>query len=380
MQENAKQNLEKENLLNEKQDSAIPKPDVVDQSSNDNKELEMEKQPKQDADKIPSNLGGNQDNGKETGNLSDGDNDLGAEEDSPPLGFFEKYVKPARNKIIDFTSGLIKDLRSLVDWFLEPSKGKPMNDPVSKFFSKLADWLGLNKTINLIQDAIDANRLKDNVVPDGHKGSNLQEDKQPAQDSRKFDPRLDFDSGAQEMGVGNNKDGQFNNQSNNNDLSQALLNDSKQLKESNGKNPLITDKLSSDEKDPYSMDDKSSNEVQRKNMPMKYKMSQRIRHNGIARVERLPMPHDNKSEPKLYNNTKNDIGLPVKKEAAKVYFDIDDDIGDINRLSEIKPIYDDKIDIDLDSRSSNEHIIPALGKHTAKLKDSTKTQPKIGRN
>ena len=366
MQENAKQNLEKENLLNEKLDSAIPKPDVIDQSSNDNKELEMAKKAKQDADKPPSNLGGNQANEKATGNLSDSYNDLG-QEDSPPLGFFEKYVKPASKKFTDFTAGLIKDSRSLVDWFLGPSKGKPMNDPVSKFFSKLADWLGLNKTSKLIKDAIDDKRLKSNIVPDGHKGSNLQEDKQPAQDSRKFDPRLDFDSVAQEMGVGNNKDRQFNNANN-------------ELKESNGKNQLIADnKSSSSAQDPYQVDN-ANHDMQSENSPMKYKMNHVIRHNGIARVERLPMPHDNKSEPKLYNNTKNDIGLPVKKEAAKVYFDIDDDIGDINRLSEIKPIYDDKIDIDLDSRSSNEHIIPALGKHTAKLKDSTKTQPKIGRN
>jgi hypothetical protein len=366
MQENAKQNLEKENLLNEKLDSAIPKPDVIDQSSNDNKELEMAKKAKQDADKPPSNLGGNQANEKATGNLSDSYNDLG-QEDSPPLGFFEKYVKPASKKFTDFTAGLIKDSRSLVDWFLGPSKGKPMNDPVSKFFSKLADWLVLNKTSKLIKDAIDDKRLKSNIVPDGHKGSNLQEDKQPAQDSRKFDPRLDFDSVAQEMGVGNNKDRQFNNANN-------------ELKESNGKNQLIADnKSSSSAQDPYQVDN-ANHDMQSENSPMKYKMNHGIRHNGVARAERLPMPYNSASSKPFYNHIQKPFGSSVKKEEANVLFDIDNDIGEINRLSEIKPIYDEKIDIELDNRSSNEHIIPALGKHTAKLKDSTKTQPKIGRH
>jgi len=365
MQENANQNLEKENLLNEKQDSAIPKPDVVDQSSNDNKELEMEKQPKQDADKIPSNLGGNQANGKETGNLSDGDNDLGAEEDLP-LGFrdrFVNYVSPFAKRLADFPSGLIKDLRSLVDWFLEPSKGKPMNDPIAKFINALFKFIGFDKTLKLIQDGIDANRLKDNVVPDGHKGSNLQHDKHPVQVSKKLDPRLDFDSGAQEMGVGNNKDRQFNNANN-------------ELKESNGKNQLIADnKSSSSVQDPYQVDN-ANHDMQSENSPMKYKMNHVIRHNSVVRAERLPMPHDNKSEPKLYNNTKNDIGLPVKKEAANVpLFDIDDDI---NNLANIGPMYDEKLDIELDSNVPEEHVAPVLGKHTAKLKDAKNTQPIFG--
>ncbi len=324
MQENAKQNLEKENLLNEKLDSAIPKPDVIDQSSNDNKELEMAKKAKQDADKPPSNLGGNQANEKATGNLSDSYNDLG-QEDSPPLGFFEKYVKPASKKFTDFTAGLIKDSRSLVDWFLGPSKGKPMNDPVSKFFSKLADWLGLNKTIKLIKDAIDDKRLKSNIVPDGHKGSNLQEDKQPAQDSRKFDPRLDFDSVAQEMGVGNNKDRQFNNANN-------------ELKESNGKNQLIADnKSSSSAQDPYQVDNES-HEMQSDNpaSPLKaMRLSSINLHKTMNRVRpRLssrPNVDDNFGAKKLYVKAAEGKG-GFDVDPPKVYLEIDDGKLIVNNL------------------------------------------------
>jgi hypothetical protein len=389
MQENAKQNLEKENLLNEKLDSTIPKPDVVDQSSNDNKELEMAKKAKQDVDKLPSHLGGNQANGKETGNLSDGDNDLGAEEDLP-LGFrdrFVNYVSPFAKRLADFPSGLIKDSRSLVDWMLGgPSKGKPMTDPLAKLINLLSKFLGFDKTFKLIQDSIAEDKLKNNIVPDKHfdpqKDGNLRENKS-AQNSIKpdLDPRLDFGRTKEQIAeLEKNGASQFNNQGNNeknihNDLSQMLLNDSNKINKSGVKNPLIADKSSSSAQDPYQVDN-ANHDMQSENSPMKYKMNHVIRHNGVVRAERLPMPHDNKSEPKLYNNTKNDIGLPVKKEAANVpLFDIDDDI---DNLENIKPMYDKDVDIDLDSNHI-EHNVPALGgKHAAKLKDGVKKQPTLG--
>ena len=372
MQENANQNPGKKKLLNENNDN-------IQKDTNDiekligQKELEMAKKPKQDTDKLPSNLGGNQTNEKETTrNLSDdGDNDLGQED--LPLGFSDRlvnYLNPALKKFTDLTGGLIKDSRSLVDWMLGgPSKGEPMNDPIAKLINSLFKFIGFDKTLKLIQDAIDANRLKDNVVPDGHKANNLQQDKQPAEDLKKINPNLDFDPGAKKMGDRNSQDKQFND---NSDLSQALLNDSKQINKSNGKNVLIADnKSSSSAQDPYQVDN-ANHDMQSENSPMKYKMNHVIRHNGVVRAERLPMPHD-KSEPKLYNNTKNDIGLPVKKEAANVpLFDID---NDIDNLENIKPIDDEKIDIELPARSS-EHIT-VLKKHVSRFKDN-KTQPKIG--